>query len=267
MEKFNHNLPAHAMAMRRLPFSYFSLPIYLDDRAYVLERNGETIVAAMDDDAPNEAQALFVPERPENRRDIAVRFATKQERDGLAAGGRVLFERHATTEFFYRTDDFTHPTGAFAKKIRSFVAHRRFTVRHAYPRDAVASFYHEWKRQRPRESATIDESERSFFSTLDRLEEFDVRQVYVEIDGSLAGLAWGVEHGSGNWAGLHMKALYRERDLGRFLQHERAKLFAGHELFTLGTALSDAGVDRFKRELGPAEEREYFFLLLGDKDS
>ena len=70
------------------------------------------------------------------------------------------------------------------------------------------------------------------------------------VNDKLVGLAWGMEHQSGNWMGLQLKANYKFKGLSRFLHHERSKLFADKKLFTLGTGAQDEGIIQFKRELG-----------------
>ena len=141
---------SHVGAMRALPFSYFSLPLYLAGHASVFERNGETIIAVPNQEEPNDLQALFVPRMPSNQRDVSIRFATADERDAIAAHSDILYEQQTVTEFFYRTEDFANPTGDLAKKIRAFVAHNQFAVLDRYPKELIAGFYREWESQRGR---------------------------------------------------------------------------------------------------------------------
>ena len=263
-EKFNHLNPDHFNAMKCLPFSYFSLEEYLDENASVFERNGETIIGVKNQEDPTELQALFPPIHPLNRQNISIRLAQQSDRDQMAQQARILFEKQTITEFFYRTHDFVHPTGRLAKKIRVFSSRYKPTVTHTYPKDAILEFYRQWEDQRVRDVRTIGESEASFFLMVDRLDHSEIKQVYVEIDGALAGFAWGIPHWSGNWVGLHMTVSYQYQDLNRFLHHERAKLFSGSDIFSTGTSMFDTGVDLYKHNLGPVEERRYFFLLLGE---
>jgi hypothetical protein len=264
-EKFDHRIERHLDALKRLPFSYFSLPMYLDEHAYLVEHNCEDLIVVPNDDSPHVLQLLFVPHQQSNLAHTAIRFVTEAERRAFPCKTEILFEKQTVTEFIFRTSDFVHPIGDLAKKIRSFVSKHKYTVKHSYPRQEIERFYKAWKLQRDWDLSWLEESERSFFFQLDRLDELNIKQVYVEVDGTLAGFAWGVSHPSGNWVGLHMKVLYQYRDLSRFLHRERAKMFEGSEFFSLGTASAEEGMGRFKHELGPIEERKYFFLLLGDK--
>lgn len=264
LNRFDPNRLDHLEAMKKLPFSYFSLQSYLEENAFVFERNGEIIVAVKNQEPPYELQSLFPPSLPANQHHIAIRLATQSDRDSLSQKVQILFERQTITEFFYRTDDFVHPTGRLAKKIRIFRSRFHPTVHSSYSKDAIMTFYRDWEQQRVRDVSTIGESDQSFLHFLDRLDNPEIKQVYIEIDGALAGFAWGIPHWSGNWVGLHMKVSYQYQDLNRYLHHERSKLFQDSPLFSTGTSMFDVGVDQYKHNLGPAEERKYFFLLLGE---
>lgn len=100
---------------------------------------------------------------------------------------------------------------------------------------------------------------------MDNLKKYQVKQVYVIVNKKLIGFAWGLKHSSGNWIGLQLKVKYRYKGLSRFLHQERAKLFSRYELFTLGAGAQEPGIIQFKKELGPTEEREYFYVLTGKK--
>jgi hypothetical protein len=110
---------------------------------------------------------------------------------------------------------------------------------------------------------TFDESGDSFLYCVSNLKKYKVKQLYVEVDGKLAGLAFAVEHSSGNWVGLHLKVDYSYKGLSRFLHNERAKLFSDKKLFTLGTSGYDLGIAQFKSELGPSHVIHYSYVLTG----
>lgn len=251
----------------RLPFSYFSSRIYLDFLAYAFERNGERVVVTRDAVYPHEFPALFLPERPENWRHSSVTFATEDAKAAIrAAGIPILIDRPVGTEFFYRTADFINPTGSMKAKIARFAKGYDFRLTNAYDAGRVEEFYERWKAQRPRGSMTFDESERFFTFCLRNLDAYAIRQAYVEIDGKLAGLAWGMVAPRGGWVGLHLKVDYRYKGLSRFLHRERARLFEEHEEFTLGTGGFEAGIEAYKRELRPCREVAYSYVLTGSDE-
>ncbi len=64
MEKFDSQ--KHLQLASHLPFSYYSLPLYLDFSAYLLPRNNERVIVTQDLYYPHEFPAIFLPQNPEN---------------------------------------------------------------------------------------------------------------------------------------------------------------------------------------------------------
>jgi len=266
--RFDRTNPVHLEAMRGLPFSYMSCEFSLAHNAYLIKRHGEWIPVAQDLIVQHEFPAMFLPHNPENWEWMSITFATKEDIEKVRASGvRFIIENSIGTEFFYKTNSFVNPTGSFKKKVENFKRKYAYKVLNTYDKEAIKAFFENWKANKKSQTLTFDESESAFFFGLEHLDTFGIKQVYVEIDEKLAGLAWGVEHWNGNWAGLHLKVDYQYRDLSRFLHHERAKLFADHPMFTLGTEALDKGIAQYKRELKPAEERKYTYILTGEFQS
>ncbi len=267
IERFDRGNPNHLAAMRKLPFAYMSSEFALVHGAHVIERSGELVIVSQDLVNNHEFPALFLPENEKNWEWLAVTFASDEDVEKLrASGNRVVIENPLSTEYYYKTDEFVNPSGSFKKKVNSFKNKHEHKVLHEYDRDKIEEFYHLWAEQVKERTLTFSESESIFFFLLDRFEEFDVKQVYVEIDGKLAGMGWGIAHHSGGWVGTQLKVDYQYRDLSRFLHHERAKLFADREDLTLGTDVFKEGVKQYKRELHPFEERRYTYVLTGEKE-
>lgn len=264
MEKFDSQ--KHLALTAHLPFSYYSLPLYLDYCAYLLPRNNERVVVAQDLYYPHEFPALFLPQNPANWENFSVTFATTEDVEKIKKQNiEIILQKPVGTEFFYRTDDLLNPNNKIAQRIRQFNKLYKYKVFSSYPQDKVRQFYQDWKNQKERPGDLFTEAEKLFFFCLENLSKYDVKQVYVEIDGQLAGLAWGVAHPAGGWVGLHLKTDYHFKGLSRFLHQQRAQLFADRKYLALSTGEKDPGITQFKKELGPTEEREYCYLLTGGK--
>lgn len=264
MEKFDSQ--KHLSLASQLPFSYYSLPLYLDFCAYLLPRNNEQIIVAQDFYYPHEFPALFLPQNPANWKNFSVTFATAADIEKIKQQHiEIILQKPVETEFFYRTKDLINPDRKITQRIRQFDKLYEYKVLNSYPQDKVRQFYQDWKNQKDRLGEFFAEAEKLFFFCLENLSKYDIKQVYVEIDGQLAGLAWGVAHPAGGWVGLHLKTEYRFKGLSRFLHQQRAQLFADKEYLALSTGERDPGITQFKKELGPAEERDYFYILTGGK--
>jgi len=220
MEKLTQTTDAFAAG---LPFSYYSSRIYLDFAAYALERNGETIAVTQDLVSPHEFPALFLPERPANWERCSVTFATEEAKARVrAAGIPILIDNPVGMEFFYKTRDFVTPTGNLKTKIARFAKTYDFRLTNRSDADTIRDFYARWKAQRPHDGLTFEESEQFFAFCLRHLDAYGIRQAYVEIDGKLAGFAWGVAAPRRGWIGLHLKVDYRYNGLSRFLHQDCA---------------------------------------------
>jgi len=264
MEKFDSQ--KHFNLTGHLPFSYYSLPLYLDYCAYLLPRNNEMVIVAQDLYYPHEFPALFLPQNPANWQNFSVTFATLADIKKIKQQNiEIILQKPVGTEYFYRTEDLLHPDRKIAQRIRQFNKLYQYKVLDSYPADKIRQFYLAWKNQKERPGDLFDEAERIFFFCLENLPKYDIKQVYVEVEGRLAGLAWGVAHPDGGWVGLHLKTDYRFKGLSRFLHQKRAELFADREYLALSTGEKDPGITQFKKELGPAEERDYYYVLTGGK--
>ena len=263
MEKFDSQ--KHISSTKNQPFSYFSTHIHLDFAAYTFERNGEQLIVQQDIIFTNNFPSIFLPNKKENWSNCSVLFSTAEDRDRIKKEGiPITVETPVGSEFFYATNDFFNPKGNIKNRINKFCSSYIYSLKNKWDRKGIISFYNFWKKQRTHESFTFEESEEFFMFCLDNLEKQNIQQVYVEIDGKLVGLAWGVRL-KNDWVGLHLKVDYQYTGLSRFLHSERAKLFKECKMFSLGTGAHDSGIESYKEDLGPIKTIDYSYILTGSK--
>ncbi len=264
IQKFNSKKPL--MELKSLPFSFYSSAIYLDCYGHLLERNGELILVTQDPYYQQEFPAIFLPNRQINQIEASVTFTSEADIKKLEKNNiEIIIKKPIGGEFFYTTKLLLNPEPKIKRRIEQFKKSYKYKISHSWPKEKVKDFYFEWKKQKKRSGDNFAEVENFFFFCLDNLRTYKAKQVYVTVNDKLVGLAWGMEHQSGNWMGLQLKANYKFKGLSRFLHHERSKLFADKKLFTLGTGAQDEGIIQFKRELGPIEEKNYYYVLTGKK--
>lgn len=264
MEKFRHKI--HEELLKNIPFSYFSTAIYADFSAYVFERNGESLVVWQDTLYPHDFPCLFPPKQKKNWERCSISFAEGAFVESIKkAQIEIIAQVPAGNEFFYKTNTFVHPTGEMDRDVKLFKRrYPEFRIANTCDPKIVQDFYEKWKKQKSRENIVFNRAQDFFVFCLDRLKQYKIRQVYVFIDDHLVGLAWGVMHSPGKWVGLHLKSLYTYKGLGRFLHHERAKLFSHVPQLTLGTEAFEKGIAQFKEGLGPMKHSAYYYVLTGD---
>ncbi len=264
MEKFDSK--KYSDLANSLPFSYSSTDVYLDFSAQILERNGEKLIVQQDILFPNDFPSLFLPNKKENWINASILLATEEDKKKIKDEDlEILVEKKVGTEFFYNTTDFIDPKGDLKKKVNSFINNYSFEIKNNYSKDKILEFYNFWKNQREHESITFESSEEFFIFCLENLDKYEIKQVYVEIDGKLVGFAWGINFRDG-WVGLHLKVNYEYKGLSRFLHFKRAELFKDAKIFSIGTGSHDIGIENYKKELGPIKIIEYSYLLTGQKN-
>ena len=265
IEKFDSK--KHSQLTKGLPFSYISLPLYLDFCAYVLKRNNENLIVAQDIYYMQEFPLFFLPKNKSNWERASMCAITKEDvakikKEKIDIG----IENKAETEYYYKTKDFLNPKSKTKNRINQFTKNYTYQLRDTYPKNKIAKFYDLWQGQKKTISDMFErESTELFFFCLKNLNKYKIKQIYVEIDGKLAGFAWGVHHSKNKWVGLHLKVDYKYKGLSRFLYHERAKMFSNDDLFSLGSGCHDPGLIQFKKELGPVLEKQFYYIFTRDK--
>jgi hypothetical protein len=266
LEKLDSKM--HNGLFTELRFSYLSSPVYLDCFGYILNRNGERIIVTRDIFNCHEFPALYLPEKLDNWQNSSITFCTKEDIEKIEAENiKIVLKNYVAKEFFYKTVDFIEPQNKkFRERVNQFKKLYSYRVEQKCPKEKVIAFYEFWKGQRDRSGEVVfDEGEVAFYWALDRLERYNIKQVYVFVDSQLIGFAWGVKFSEKYWVGMDMKINYAFKGLSRFLHQERAKLFSECEEFSLGDDVKVAGVAQYKKELGPIREVEYYYILTGKK--
>jgi hypothetical protein len=267
MEKFDSR--KHNKLIKKLPFSYLSLPLYLDFCAYVLERNGEQILVSQDPLYSHDFPALFLPKNKKNWQRALMSMITREEMEKINKENIEVSSHNPTEiEYFYETKDFINPEGNLKKRIKQFEKLYPYKLKEIYSKKKIVSFFDVWTNQKEKENDVYNkESTEFFYFCLNNLKKYDIRQVYVEIDGNLAGFIWGIKHSKNKWVSLHAKINYKYRGLSRFIQHKLALRFEDCKLFSMGTGCNDAGLIQFKKEMHPVFERQYYYISTKNKRS
>lgn len=265
MEKFDSRKHLHYF-ISSIPFSYFSTPIYLDFGTYIFLRNNENIFVSQDIFFPHEFPAVLLPKNKLNWQNLSFTFATetdikKIEKENI----EIKIKNLIGEEYFYKTNSLIEPRKEIVRRINQFKKLYKYRILKRYPKEKIIKFYEFWKSQKDRKGDTFEEGENFFFFCLNNLNKYSIKQIYIEVNKRIVGLAWGVFHPKNGWVGLHLKVDYKIKGLSRFLHHERARLFSDIEMFSLGTGAREPGIVQFKEELSPIFKKKYYYLLTGKK--
>ncbi len=265
MIKFNSQ--KHKKLLKDKPFSFISTLVYLDFCAYILERNEEDLIVTQDKVDKKDFPYLFLPKNKKNWKNMTASMVCAEDLEKIKKSDVKIIKTNPTvTEFFYLTKDFLNPTKKYKQKIGQFEKNYKFKIRKKYNKKKLLKFYDFWEKQKSGdknkdENVFRKESDEFFNFCLKNLKKYNIEQIYVEVEGKLVGFVWGVKHSKNNWVSLHIKSDYKYRGLSSFLNFEISKKFTNTKLVSLGTGCQDAGLTQNKKELGPAEEKKYFYVL------
>lgn len=261
IEKFNQE--KHRHLIEGLPFSYFSHPSYADLFFYILKRNGEDILVMQDLYYPYSFPAIFLCRKKENWKNLSLTYGTQEDIEKIEKEGiKIGMKKYIGTEYFYSTSDFVDlKIKKVKKRVRKFEELYEYKLFNKYAKNKIIAFYDQWKAQKKRAGDVFAEGEILFLFHLSNLEKYNIKQVYVEVDKRLVGFAFGVELSKDKWISLDLKADYKIKGLGEFLQCEIAKMFSDFREFSTGTGVKEKGIEQYKEELHPKYKRDYYFLM------
>ncbi len=264
MEKFDSQ--KHSKLIDSMPFSYVSTAVYLDFCAYVLKANDEELVVK-EDVVSHNFPYFFLPRKKENWECMSASMVSKEDIQKIKDSGiEVSWENPTETEFIYSTQNLLNPAKGYKNKIKRFENNHKYTILKKYDKEKILSFYSLWEGQKEDlNNIFAKESNDFFFYCLNNLEKYNIRQIYVEVDEKLVGFVWGVKHSNDKWVSIHIKSDYQYRGLNRFLNHEITKEFADTKIVSLGTGCQDEGLIQNKKELGPIEEKQYYYVATTGK--
>lgn len=263
----------HVNLFKKLPFKYESSEIYLDFAGYIIQRNGEENLAVQDVLYPNDFPYLYLPEKTENWSHSMILWASDGDLSKLKSQVKIDKSFSSGKEFYYKTKDFIDLKGGkwvkFRKDIQHFQNDNEYKLLSDYPETKTKRFLENiWLAEQKEKTASFDESYNFFLFCLDNWKRYQIKTLYVEVDGKLVGLVMGAvfNNSCDKWLALHIKVDYNFRGLSRFLYHQRAKLFSEYSEFTSGaTCAGDEGVEKFKSCLHPSRVEESFYVITGDK--
>ncbi len=252
--------------LENIPFLYeMTLPSIIH-AGYVLNKNGVDEIVMQDVLYYNDFPYVFLPRNKKIWGNSAMLWIDSEDIKKLEREVEILIKKPIGHSYNYLTKDFIELHGKknanMHRHINQFKNNYSFKITHKYDTEKVFDFITKWDKKQKIRTPSYAHSLEYFIFCLKNLEKFDIKSIFVEVDGTLAGLAMGVAFDESRWVGLHLKTDYSYKGLSRFLHHERAKMFSEYEEFTLGSGgCGDDGIINYKDSLHPAKKTEYFYIL------
>lgn len=260
--KYDHS--KHAALSAVLPFSYYSAPPHLDCYAY-LSSEKEPVLQWEDPASSSGYCDIFPSINPAQWENRRISQTTEEDCQKIQASNISILKKNLIeTEYFYKNSQFLKPKSSITKQIRKFQKDFPCTIKNEYEISLVGKFYDHWANQKNREQ-NLKQNDNFFFFCLRNVQQHPIKQLYIEINGSLVGLAMAISHRQNGWVSLYLKALYEYPGLSHFLRHEMAKNFPQAETVALGPDCGDAGIKKYKEALDPKETKQYFSIQTGTK--
>jgi len=182
----------------------------------------------------------------------------------------ILKKEDLGLEFFYSTDDWIKLEGSkfkdIRKKINKFKKDHKVKILTSYPKEKVIALIEEWaKSKRDKEVNELtrklfEQEVRESIESLDLLEHYENKSVFLEEDKRLIGFSIAVPHTNKIWVGLIQKTRRGIKGITPYLYHLSSKEIGEGKIFTSG-----ADLKRFKERLRPIKIKNIYIIKIGDK--
>jgi hypothetical protein len=164
-------------------------------------------------------------------------------------------------EFYYSTSYFSNPNGKLKHKINKFSDSPNITILNSYDKEKISEFYYQWRKQKPGDNYFLEEDKKFFFYCLENLENYEIKQVYIEQDNTLVGLAWGIQENEDGWNALFIKNNHAIHWLNYYLLYELSRIFETVSYFTFGTDAREPRLNEYKTNLHPYKIKTYHSII------
>jgi len=249
--------------------SYFTSPFFLSNECYFERREGETVLF-INDVIDKELRYLYLPKNISKPVEYNVQFAREEDIERLEALGVNIAEKVSYEgEYIYDCVKLSSAEGpemsGFRHSISHFKRHNSYRIFYEYDPEQVRDFIRWWASTKDvspysKFARDVFEWDLSLCLQYPYFSIFPQRNIFVEIDGKLAGFAFTHPLMSNMFVGLMQKVNIKYRGLSHFIYSEKAKLHPGIPYFTIGTACASPGLGAFKDAMRPIQKIPTYLL-------
>lgn len=250
--------------------SYFINPYWLAFRGFWEEKNGEILFYERDVSYENDFPFISMPKKEINLLNAIITNATFKELENIKS--KKIKIRNSFVwgeEFYYKTADLIKLDGpkfsSFRKAVNKFKKNYHYSIKNEYPKELILEFLEKWEKTQKDKNELFEINKKYERFCIENCGKINGKWLFVEVEGELAGYSLSYKLDNDFWIGIHQKVNYNYSGIGRFLLHERAKLFQGVDTFSLGTAAKDEGIDNFKESLHPINKISRYYIITEGK--
>ncbi len=254
--------------IKNLPFLYeTALPNILHS-AYILRKKGINELVAQDILYNNDFPYLFLPRDKTLWEQSTMLWITNEDLKKLEKDVEILIKNPIGYTYNYATEKIIKLQGkemaSFRRQINMFKNKYEYKIFYEYDTEKVFDFIIQWDKKQKIKTPSYNISLEAFIFCIKNSKQLNIKNIFVEVDGKLVGIAQGIVFDENRWVGLHLKSDYSIKGLGRFLFRERAKLFKDYKEFTTGGGgCGDHGIIKYKESLHPSNKIEHFYVMTG----
>ncbi|KKW19923.1 MAG: hypothetical protein UY63_C0004G0008 [Parcubacteria group bacterium GW2011_GWA2_51_10] len=251
--------------------AYFTSPFLLAAHGYYEQMNGKLIVYYLDT-SDKEMRFLYAPSKIGKEDARGVQFAREIDIKTFEENGITIKEKIPYgPEYFYDCEKLSKSATPDLRKFRQnanyFRHHYSYTIKNQYEPEFVAEFIRNWASTK--DLTNYSEFAKGVFiddlnACLQYLEftSLPQRNIFVEVDGKLAGFAYTHPLTENLFVGLMQKVNIKYRGLSPFIYQEKARLYPGVPYFTIGCPCGVPGLLAFKDSMRPAKLIETYLLKI-----
>ncbi len=249
--------------------SYFSNPFWLIENC-LYEKQGDEYLIYIDYSVEEQIYLEFMPPNSNFKPTHDILFGWHEDVETLRKNGVSIKEKiFLGPEYVYECERLITAEGGEFKKFRQnlnyFKNHYSYSILNEYDPEKVKIFIKNWANRKDL-SGYSEIGKKTFWWDVEACLNYPnhtnlpQRNIYVEIDGKLAGFAFTCPLTKNMFAGVMQKVDIQYRGLANFLYQEKSKLYPEIPCFTIGTAEAAPGLERYKDSLRPAKKIDTFIL-------
>ncbi len=251
--------------LENLPFQYETTLPNIINSSYVLIKNGMKELVEQDVLYSNDFPYLFLPRKKFLWEMSTMLWITNEDIKKLEKEVEITIKNPIGYSYIYKTEEIIKMEGKkmsnFRRHVNQFKNKYAYKIFDKYDTEKIFEFLIRWDKQQKIKTYSYNVSLENFVFNIKNTDNLNIKNIFVEINEKLAGIAQGIVFDKNKWVGLHLKVDYKYKGLSRFLFRERAKLFKNYAKFTTGCG--DEGIIKYKESLHPEEKIEYFYIMTG----
>lgn len=253
-----------------LSVSFWNSDFYLEKNTFVSEINNEKILFEIVK-LKNGNDRIYFKNIIKNYslENYYFKDLTKKQVAFLSKKYYLEKTKKYTVTFHYNKSDFLE-AGYKSRKFKTFEKKNNFKILFNYNSEDILKCFSQWKKEIISRGRKPNKGvENDILEILKLEKEFNLKKIFLEIDGKLVGFSFGISFLKNDKNSNHLcllnYSLYQPRDIQYYLKIKRAELFEKDEFYDSAYSLN-SDIGKYKKyNFKEAFVEEFYIVKTGKK--